>query len=151
MEKRAAIFLVGAGILSGYALASVSQGAAMAANPPIKATCPWGPEYDSVRAAPKNHKVLLENDRVRVLDVTVQPGEREPLHAHCRPSVLYITQRGALRDRDKDGHVVLDEASAPPLPAVQWHETEPLHSVENLDAKPLHIVRIELKDPVGNQ
>jgi len=149
MERRAAILCVGVGVALGYGAAMLAPGAAIAANGPAKAACPWGPEYDAVRAAPKNHKVLLENDRVRVLDVTVPPGEREILHAHCRPSVLYITQRGALRDRDKDGRVVRDEASAPPLPAVQWHETEPLHSVENLDAKPLHIVRIELKDPAG--
>jgi len=150
MQKMAAGLLIGIGVVLGYGAATLSPGSAMAANASTKAACPWGPEYDAVRAAPKNHKVLLENDRVRVLDVTVQPGEREILHAHCRPSVLYVAQRGALRDRDKDGHIVRDEATAPPLPAVQWHETEPLHSVENLDAKPLHIVRIELKDPAGD-
>ena len=30
---------------------------------------------DAVAAAPKNHKVLYEDDHVRVLEVTVQPGE----------------------------------------------------------------------------
>jgi hypothetical protein len=40
-------------------------------------------------AAPQNHKLLFENDKVRVLEVTVQSGVREPLHAHRYPSVLY--------------------------------------------------------------
>ena len=30
----------------------------------------WDPELDAVKAAPKHHKVLFENDRVRVLEVT---------------------------------------------------------------------------------
>ena len=32
--------------------------------------CAWPDALDAVVAAPQNHKVLLENDRVRVLDVT---------------------------------------------------------------------------------
>jgi len=149
MQKRAGMLLVGLGIAVGYGAAKISPSPAVAANVAAQAKCPWGPELDAVTAAPKNHKVLLENDRVRVLDVTVQPGEREILHAHCRPSVLYVTQRGALRDRDKDGKITRDEPTAPQLPVVQWHQTEPPHSVENLDAKPLHILRVELKDASG--
>jgi len=49
----------------------------------------WTPENDALAAAPQNHKLLFENDEVRVLEVTVQPGIREPLHAHRYPSVLY--------------------------------------------------------------
>ena len=51
--------------------------------------CGWSAFMDAVAAAPGNHRVLLENDRVRVLEVTVNPGEREPLHAHCLPGVEY--------------------------------------------------------------
>ena len=35
-----------------------------------------------------------------MLDVTVAPGEREPLHAHCRSSVMYLMQEGVYRDYD---------------------------------------------------
>jgi hypothetical protein len=34
----------------------------------------WPESLDAVVEAPGNHRVILENDRVRVLDVTVQPG-----------------------------------------------------------------------------
>ncbi len=53
----------------------------------------WTPGNDALAAAPQNHKLLFENDEVRVLEVTVQPGVREPLHAHRYPSVLFITSR----------------------------------------------------------
>jgi hypothetical protein len=43
---------------------------------------------DGIAAAPRNHKVLYEDDHVRILEVTVQPGEIEPMHHHPRPSVF---------------------------------------------------------------
>jgi len=36
----------------------------------------WKPELDAVTAAPNNHKVLFENDEVRVLEVTIAPHTR---------------------------------------------------------------------------
>jgi hypothetical protein len=43
---------------------------------------------DAMVAAPKNHQVLYEDDHVRILEVTVQPGEVENMHHHPRPSVF---------------------------------------------------------------
>ena len=34
-------------------------------------------ELDAVVAAPDNHEIIFENERVRVLRVTIQPGELE--------------------------------------------------------------------------
>ena len=48
------------------------------------------PDLDAVRAAPGNHRVVLENDEVRVLPVDVGPGETEAIHEHRWPSVLHI-------------------------------------------------------------
>ena len=35
----------------------------------------WQANLDAVIAAPNNHKILMENDIVRVMEVTVAPGE----------------------------------------------------------------------------
>ena len=46
-------------------------------------------KQDPVEVAPNIYKVPLENDRVRVLDIHMQPGDKSPQHsppAH----VLYI-------------------------------------------------------------
>jgi hypothetical protein len=32
--------------------------------------------YDAIAAAPDNHRVVFENEKVRVLEVTIKPGER---------------------------------------------------------------------------
>ena len=36
----------------------------------------WDPELDAVKAAPKHHKFIFENERVRVLEVTLELGAR---------------------------------------------------------------------------
>jgi quercetin dioxygenase-like cupin family protein len=69
----------------------------------VATDCPWADSLDAVAAAPGNHRVLLKNQHVRVLAVTILPGEREPLHAHCRPSVMYLMQEGIYRDYDSMG------------------------------------------------
>jgi predicted metal-dependent enzyme (double-stranded beta helix superfamily) len=104
----------------------------------------WTPENDALAAAPQNHKLLFENDEVRVLEVTVQPGVREPLHAHRYPSVLYYISAAHMKEyspgiaavdhpRKEDGGVVF-------LPI------GPPHQMENMEAtKPLRAVRVELK------
>ena len=52
----------------------------------------WDPELDAVKAAPEHHKVLFENDRVRVLEVTLEPHDEEPVHHHRWPSVFVLDQ-----------------------------------------------------------
>ncbi len=47
---------------------------------------------DAVKAAPKHHKVLFENERVRVLEVTLEPNDEEPVHHHRWPSVFVLDQ-----------------------------------------------------------
>lgn len=52
----------------------------------------WDPALDAVTAAPKHHKVLFENDNLRVLEVTLEPNDEEPVHHHRWPSVFVFDQ-----------------------------------------------------------
>src|SRR5271157_1726750 len=52
----------------------------------------WDPALDAVIAAPKHHKVLFENGQLRVLEVTLEPNDEEPVHHHRWPSVFERTQ-----------------------------------------------------------
>ena len=47
-----------------------------------KAECLWTSAQDAIQAAPRNHRVVLENDKVRVLDVVVPP--------HIKENVMHI-------------------------------------------------------------
>src|SRR5215831_8543912 len=49
---------------------------------------------DAVAAAPDHHKVILENDAVRVLEATVPLHAKEPPHTHFWPSVFFEQTSG---------------------------------------------------------
>src|SRR4051794_20008034 len=64
----------------------------------------WDPSLDAVAAAPENHKVLFENDRLRVLEVILEPGDEEPVHHHRWPSVFVFDQiEGPIHDFSPEG------------------------------------------------
>ena len=64
----------------------------------------WRPELEAITAAPQNHKVLFENDTVRVLEVTIAPHTQEPLHVHRWPAVIYIDKSAHLIEHLADLH-----------------------------------------------
>jgi len=100
---------------------------------------------DALTAAPLSHKVLLENADVRVLDVTVAPHTREPMHTHVWPSVMYAYQNSTMRYSTPTN---AGEPSAPPpnsKPAPILLKPEGLHSVENLGDTTFHAIRVEFK------
>ncbi|MPZ79409.1 MAG: hypothetical protein GEV28_03040 [Actinophytocola sp.] len=108
----------------------------------------WGAELDSVVVAPKSHRVVFENEHVRVLEIEVQPGSREPEHTHRLPSVM-MTDRPA-RIRYRIGDEVIFESPDPLPPPVEltatWYGPQGPHSVENIDTVPMRAIRVELKD-----
>ena len=65
-----------------------------------------GPVLDALVAAPDHHRVLLENEHVRVLDTKVRPGETTPIHVHPWPSVLYVLSWSDFVRYDPAGNVL---------------------------------------------
>ena len=57
---------------------------------------------DVVKVSPETHTVLLESDRVRVLDVRIKPSERVAMHSHP-PSVIHYLSDGSLKVTSADG------------------------------------------------
>jgi hypothetical protein len=111
------------------------------------AAWPWPDSMDAVSAAPKNHKVLYEDERVRILEVTVEPGEKENMHYHQWPSVLIVDSPAKKKEYTSDGKVTTtDRPSADtPLPIVVRMGPTPPHAIENLDTNVLHLYQIEMK------
>jgi mannose-6-phosphate isomerase-like protein (cupin superfamily) len=109
----------------------------------------WPKDQDAVIAAGKNHKILLENDSVRVLEVTVLPGEKEAVHHHQWPSVLYVMEGEAFIDRDGEGNVMFDSRKIPSpvkLPFTTWNGPQAPHSIENVSkTQVIRLIRVEIK------
>ena len=114
----------------------------------------WPLELDAVTAAPKNHKVLFENDRLRVLEVILGSNEEEPVHHHRWPSVCVFDRiKGPIHDFSPSGEmlppnrdvmVALKEWDGKGCLVVNM-APQPAGRVLNASDATLHGVRIEMK------
>jgi hypothetical protein len=102
---------------------------------------------DAPLAAPASHRVVLENERVRVLEVTIEPGVREPEHTHQAASVMIVDEPAQIRYYAA-GALQFESSArtgSPPGVRVRWMEPEGPHAVQNIDQHRYHAVRIELR------
>ena len=103
---------------------------------------------DAMIAARENHSVLLENDRVRVLDTWLSPGETTAVHSHEWPATLYVLSWSDFVRYDAEGKVLVDSAAMglkPEVGSAIWAEPLPPHCVKNVGGGHLRIVAVELK------
>ena len=103
---------------------------------------------DAMTAAPDHHRVLLENDQVRVLDTCLAPGEQTPVHTHRWPAALYVMSWSDFVRRDAALNIIVDSRSWERQPLVGealWLPALPPHSVENVGQCELRLIAIELK------
>jgi hypothetical protein len=109
----------------------------------------WPEALDALIAAPQYHRLLLENESVRVLDATIPPGHTVPVHTHRWPSVSYVLSWSDFVRRDEAGRIIADSRTmAPPAPnTTLWLEPMPPHSLENVGQSELRVISVELKNP----
>lgn len=109
-------------------------------------------KYLPLTAASEYHRAILENDRVRVLDVRIPPGDTVPAHQHNLPSVLITLSPADLVFRNLSGETVGDlrrTRGVPAQPQVQWQGPAAApRVVSNIDTVELRALRIELKSSV---
>lgn len=118
----------------------------------------WDPKLDAVIAAPANHKVVFENDRLRVLEVILESDEEEPTHHHRWPSVFVFDQvQGPIHDLAPDGTMLPPDRDV--MQAIQaWDgqgclvvnmAPQPAGRVLNASGKRVHGIRVEMKSQRG--
>ncbi|MCI0443136.1 antibiotic biosynthesis monooxygenase [bacterium] len=96
---------------------------------------------DPATKYPGNYKVLLENDRVRVLDFVLRKGDTEDFHMHPA-HVAYILQGFKIRFTFPDGKTAIREAKAG---EVLFSEAV-VHSPLNIGDTDAHGILIEMKN-----
>ena len=82
---------------------------------------------DAAKVAPHVYKVLFENERARVLEVTMQPGDRSDMHAHP-DYIVHILSGGTVTFTTSSGDTVEAEL---PTGATIWRDDE-THSTTNV-------------------
>ena len=95
---------------------------------------------DAVKVDPKHYKVEFENDQVRVLRITIEPGEKGVMHSHPEGMVIFLSDAngkftfpdGKTENRDfKKGFF-------------SWVPAE-THQGENVGDEPFELIQIEMK------
>lgn len=99
---------------------------------------------DPVPRYPGNYKVLIENDRVRVLDFRLRRGDTEEFHSHPA-HVLYVLEPFKVSFRLPDGRTAIREARAGDV----LYSDAVTHSPTNIGSTDAHGILVELKSPAA--
>lgn len=95
---------------------------------------------DPVKLSPQYYKVWIDNDRVRVLEYHLKPGEKEAMHSHP-PGFVYVFDDATLR-------MTLPDGTSSDMSAkggeVLWREAT-THASENVGKTEAHALALELK------
>jgi beta-alanine degradation protein BauB len=95
---------------------------------------------DSTTVDPDHYKVLLDNERVRVLEFRGAPGNKTPMHSH--PDYVTYSFNG--------GKSMFTYPKGKPVEAVsqagevRWHKAE-THAGQNTGEMELHVLIVEIK------
>ena len=95
---------------------------------------------DAAKVAPHIYKVLFENERVRVLEVTMQPGDSSEMHSHPDYFVYMLTDC-KVRFTEPSGETAELEL---PAGATIWRNAEE-HATENVGGTTLRALFFEPK------
>ena len=96
---------------------------------------------DAAKASPRNFKVLLENEYVRVIQDTLRPGEKEALHSHPA-GWYYVTMPGTMKVTYSSGKTVIWKAKAGEQ---AWMNAEAPHTSENIGSTTIQYALVEVK------
>jgi len=95
---------------------------------------------DAAKVAPHVYRVLFENERARVLEVSMEPGARTELHSHP-DYYVYMLNAGKGRFTTASGETQEIEF---PANMGLWREAEE-HATENISGTPLRALFFEPK------
>ena len=102
--------------------------------------------------APDNHQLgtslWFENERVRVFEVRLEPGERGPFHIHDRTYFWTVVEPGLGLQHLADGtYMVRDYRLGETKFLVHSADKALIHDLENVGATTLRFVTVELREP----
>lgn len=98
-------------------------------------------ETDPVKLSPQYYTVRLDNDRLRVLEYRLGPGQKEPKHSHP-PGIVYSLSDAKMKiETFPDGVVTTHDYHVGDL---TWRDAL-THAAENVGTTEAHVIAVELK------
>src|SRR4051812_3263269 len=96
------------------------------------------------------HRVVFENDTVRLIDVQIKPGETSLYHIHVIPSVVVYLTQSTNRSESWPDKTILTRDVAPGQSRYAPYDEKPLtHRVTNTGAGLFRVFDIELLNTPG--
>jgi hypothetical protein len=90
-------------------------------------------------------RLWFQNDRVKVWEVRLAPGERGPFHAHARRYFWTVVDGGTGRQRSPDGSFTVRRYEVGDTRYSEHGPADPLiHDLENVGQTMLRFVTVEL-------
>jgi mannose-6-phosphate isomerase-like protein (cupin superfamily) len=126
------------GFTAGLAIGVVAT-AALGSGPVVASAVDGSPQARGASAS--TAKVVLENTRVRVRDVTFPPGVTG-MHTHELPHVGIVIQGGTLVFRYPDGK---SETMNLEVGGVGFREAHVTHEPVNPGSSPVRVIEVEVK------
>lgn len=104
---------------------------------------------EELEAAPDNRAVgttlWFENDRIKVWELRLEPGERAPFHCHARDYFWTVVSPGRGRQRFADGTWTERDYAMGETKFLHHSPTDTLiHDLENVGEGVLRFVTVEL-------
>ena len=128
-----------AGFAAGLAVGLVAATAAFMSSPLAASAADASPQARGASAS--TAKIVLENTRVRVRDVTFPPGVTG-MHTHELPHVGIVIQGGTLVFRYPDGK---SETMNLEVGGVGFREANVTHEPVNPGSSPVRVIEVEVK------
>jgi beta-alanine degradation protein BauB len=107
-------------------------------------------EFGSELAAAESNldvgtRLRFENDRVRVWEIRLAPGERGPFHAHTRRYFWTVVEAGTGRQRLPDGTFTVRRYEVGDTQYLDLSPADPMiHDLENVGDTTLQFITVEL-------
>jgi hypothetical protein len=98
-------------------------------------------DLDPLKVTPQTHKLLFENQVVRVIESRLPSGETEPKHGHPHSVTVYLADVDTEIRTFPDGKTSRVHRTAG---TVGWNEAT-VHEIKNVGGTSSHNIRIELK------
>lgn len=102
---------------------------------------------DAAVVAPSHYKVSVDNEHVRVIEMTLKPGEKDVMHTHPA-GWYYVTQPGKMKVTFATGKTEMWE---PKLGEAAWMQAEGPHTSENVGKTTMSFILVEVKSAAAAQ
>jgi quercetin dioxygenase-like cupin family protein len=94
----------------------------------------------SITDVSKNSKVVLDNEKVHVVDFVSNPGEKNAMHSHP-DYLIYVIEGGTTKATSKDGKI---ETLVFKKGQTIWRNAT-THVTENVGKTKIHLLLVEFK------